>query len=111
MAGRTSPVDRIVDACFSDTQQSRPEAISDAAFLRRVSLDITGLLPEPEVLEAFLNDTRSDKRERMIDELLDNDVAYTEHWLTFWNDLLRNDYSGTGFITGGRKQITSWLYR
>ena len=47
----------------------------------------------------------------MIDELLDNDVAYTEHWLTFWNDLLRNDYSGTGFITGGRKQITSWLYR
>jgi hypothetical protein len=111
VAGRTSPVDRIVDACFSDTQQSRPEAISDAAFLRRVSLDITGLLPEPEVLEAFLNDTRSDKRERMIDELLDNDVAYTEHWLTFWNDLLRNDYSGTGFITGGRKQITSWLYR
>jgi hypothetical protein len=30
--------------------------------------------------------------------------------LSFWNDLLRNDYSGTGFITGGRKQITSWLY-
>jgi hypothetical protein len=31
--------------------------------------------------------------------------------LTFWNDLLRNDYQGTGFITGGRKQITPWLYR
>ena len=27
-----------------------------------------------------------------------------------WNDLLRNDYTGTGFITGGRKQITTWLY-
>ncbi|MBK8513449.1 MAG: hypothetical protein IPL56_14600 [Saprospiraceae bacterium] len=32
------------------------------------------------------------------------------HWLSYWNDLLRNDYSGPGFITEGRKQITSWLY-
>ncbi len=30
--------------------------------------------------------------------------------MTFWNDLLRNDYDGTGFITGGRKQISGWLY-
>jgi hypothetical protein len=42
---------------------------------------------------------------------LADDVAYAEHWLTFWNDLLRNDYTGTGFITGGRKQISAWLYR
>ncbi len=35
---------------------------------------------------------------------------YAEHWLSFWNDLLRNDYVGTGYIDGGRKQITSWLY-
>src|SRR5262249_59476155 len=33
------------------------------------------------------------------------------HWLTFWNDLLRNDYQGTGYIDGGRKQITPWLYQ
>jgi len=31
--------------------------------------------------------------------------------MTFWNDLLRNDYAGTGFITGGRRQITGWLHR
>ncbi|OYU97883.1 MAG: hypothetical protein CFE26_28525, partial [Verrucomicrobiales bacterium VVV1] len=30
--------------------------------------------------------------------------------MTFWNDLLRNDYKGTGYIDGGRKPITSWLY-
>ena len=29
----------------------------------------------------------------------------------FWNDLLRNDYTGTGFITGGRRQITGWLHQ
>jgi hypothetical protein len=41
---------------------------------------------------------------------LGRDVDYGEHWMTFWNDLLRNDYAGTGFITGGRKQISKWLY-
>src|SRR5262249_3050092 len=41
----------------------------------------------------------------------DDRRAYADHWLTFWNDLLRNDYAGTGFIDGGRKQISAWLYR
>ncbi|MBL0109693.1 MAG: hypothetical protein IPP42_02035 [Saprospiraceae bacterium] len=43
-------------------------------------------------------------------QLLSRNEAYTLHWLSYWNDLLRNDYSGPGFITEGRKQITSWLY-
>jgi hypothetical protein len=30
--------------------------------------------------------------------------------MTFWNDLLRNDYAGTGYIDGGRRQISGWLY-
>src|SRR4029078_1433687 len=81
------------------------------AFMRRLSLDLVGLLPEPEALAAFVADKAPDKRARLIKTMLAKDVAYAEHWLTFWNDLLRNDYAGTGFITGGRKQITSWLYR
>ncbi len=76
----------------------------------RTSLDIVGLLPEREQLQRFLNDKAPDKRARWIDQLLADDMAYAEHWLTFWNDLLRNDYDGTGFITGGRKQISGWLY-
>ena len=42
--------------------------------------------------------------------MLADDRHYAEHWLSFWNDLLRNDYRGTGYIDGGRKQITAWLY-
>jgi len=45
-----------------------------------------------------------------VGELLANNEAYAVHWMTFWNDLLRNEYAGTGFITGGRKQVTAWLY-
>src|SRR5205807_8862473 len=43
--------------------------------------------------------------------LLGEPRSYGEHWLSFWNDLLRNDYAGTGYIDGGRKQISAWLYR
>lgn len=111
LKGRTNPVDRILDAYLAKNKLKTPGAIADAEFARRVYLDLIGLLPEPEALEKFLADKRKDKRERLVRELLDNDVAYAEHWLTFWNDLLRNDYSGTGFITGGRKQISKWLYQ
>lgn len=109
--GRSNPVDRIVDAWFAANSRPRPKTIDDETFLRRVHLDLVGLLPTPEVLSEFQADKSSDKRTRMIHELLADDIRYTEHWLTFWNDLLRNDYGGTGFITGGRKQVSGWLYQ
>ena len=46
-----------------------------------------------------------------MDQLLRREISYADHWMTFWNDLLRNDYTGTGFITKGRTQITPWLYQ
>src|SRR5262249_13714547 len=109
--GHTNPIDRIVDAYYQQHRIPPPTPIDDATFLRRVSLDLVGLLPTPAQLAAFLADAAPDKRERLIGQLLANNRAYAEHWLTFWNDLLRNDYAGTGYIDGGRKQITAWLYR
>ncbi len=108
--GREHPVDRILDAYLKDRQKPLPERVDDATFARRAALDLTGLLPRPEQLSAFLDDKAADKRTRFIQGLLADDLGYAEHWLTFWNDLLRNDYGGTGFITGGRKQVSKWLY-
>ena len=111
VAGRTNPVDRILDADLAKRKAVPPKPVDDATFARRAHLDLVGLLPEPEALAKFLADKSADKRAALVRSLLAHDTAYAEHWLTFWNDLLRNDYSGTGFITGGRKQITKWLYR
>ncbi len=80
------------------------------ASLRRVYLDTIGLLPSPEDLRAFVTDASLDKREKLVRRLLDDNRRYAEHWLSCWNDLLRNDYNGTGYINGGRKQITAWLF-
>jgi hypothetical protein len=109
--GRANPVDRILDAYFVEHGVTRPAPLEDAEFLRRVYLDITGLLPTTDQLHAFLADKDSNKHEKVIDQLLADPQAYAEHWLTFWNDLLRNDFKGTGYIEGGRKHITGWLYR
>jgi mono/diheme cytochrome c family protein len=108
--GRQHAIDRFADTYFAQNGVSFPKPVDDATFARRASLDLVGLLPTPARLEKFLADSSPNKRELYIDELLDNNVAYADHWLTFWNDLLRNDYTGTGYIEGGRKQITEWLY-
>ena len=110
-AGRTNPIDRLVDAVWAQQGIERPPACDDRTFIRRVSLDLVGLLPAPERVEHFVADRDPGKRAALVRELLGEKIAYAEHWMTFWNDLLRNDYSGTGFITGGRKQITGWLHR
>ncbi len=108
--GREHPVDRLLDKHMAEKGLPRPPNADDDTFLRRAFMDLIGLLPTPEEHAAFVKDTSPDKRIRLVRELLARDVDYAEHWLTFWNDLLRNDYGGTGFITGGRKQISQWLY-
>jgi len=105
-----NPIDRIARAYFEENKVQPPEEISDARFLRRVSLDLIGLLPVRKELEVFEASDSPKKREEKIREILSRELDYADHWMTFWNDLLRNDYAGTGFIDGGRKQITGWLY-
>lgn len=106
-----NPVDKLIHAYFKKNGLKWPEIVDDRTFIRRAYLDITGLLPDPEVINYFIADLNADKRAKLIDDLFNDNRNYTQHWLSFWNDILRNDYSGTGFITGGRKQITDWLYR
>ncbi|MGI9242536.1 MAG: DUF1549 domain-containing protein [Verrucomicrobiales bacterium] len=107
-----NPIDRIVRAYFEANQIDPPAPISDASFLRRAYLDLLGVLPPIDELQAFGNaSSPQGKRGKKVAELLGRQIDYADHWMTFWNDLLRNDYAGTGFIDGGRKQITGWLYQ
>ena len=110
VAGRDHPIDRIVDAYLANNKIPLLEAADDIAFVRRIFLDVIGQLPAPSETEAFLKDGDPKKKEKLARSLLADKRAYADHWLSFWNDLLRNDYAGTGFIDGGRKQISAWLY-
>ena len=100
-----NPVDKFVAAYFRERNIAWPQTVDDRAFLRRVSLDLIGLPPTWEEARAFSGD-----REKAVDALLARREDYAAHWLTTWNDALRNDYSGTGYIDGGRRQISQWLH-
>ena len=104
------PIDRIMASYFRAKAVEPPPVVGDRRFVRRAYLDVTGLLPSPEAVEDFVQNRKRGKRARLVDDLLDDRRSYAEHWMTFWNDTLRNDFEGTGYIDGGRKQITRWLY-
>jgi hypothetical protein len=66
---------------------------SDGEFLRRVSLDITGTLPTGPEAEKFLADKDANKREKLVDQLLER-PAYASYFALKWCDILRNRKSG-----------------
>lgn len=129
LKSKVNPIDQILRPYFASRQVKVPAVVSDRVFARRVYLDVIGLLPSREELEEFApsgveeSGTRqganlksrsmlagAEKRAELVRHLLSENDRYAEHWLSFWNDLLRNDYRGTGYIDGGRKQISGWLY-
>lgn len=109
-SGLVNPIDRILLPYFQAHQIRPSPVVEDRVYARRVYLDLIGMLPTPVELHAFLNDPRPDKRSCLAQKLLSDNRRYAEHWMTFWNDMLRNDYTGTGYIDGGRMPITDWLY-
>ncbi|MCA9067735.1 MAG: DUF1549 domain-containing protein, partial [Planctomycetaceae bacterium] len=87
-------VDVVVAAINAEIRQGWDDAeitpspkASDAEWLRRVHLDLVGQIPSVETVEEFLADRRQDKRERIVNELL-NDPAYVRHFATVWTNLL-----------------------
>jgi hypothetical protein len=105
-----NPIDLWVNDYFQKTNQEWKKKVSDRLFLRRVYLDVTGLLPTFSEIRQFEEDQNPDKRNAVVNKLLSRNDDYAQHWLTFWNDALRNDYTGTGYITNGRYGISNWLY-
>lgn len=83
-----------------------PEA-DKATLARRLSLDITGLPPTPEMVKKFENDNRPDAYERLADSLL-NSPQYGERWTAMWLDLARYADS-KGYEKDGYRSI--WRYR
>lgn len=83
-----------------------PEADRNT-LIRRLSLDLTGLPPTVEEVEAFVADNDPQAYEKLVDLLL-HKQAYGEHWAHFWLDLARYADSA-GYADDPPRTI--WLYR
>lgn len=106
----SDPIDRFTAAYLVKQGVAEPAIVSDDVFARRAYLDIWGLLPDPKELQKFLADKRPDKRKQLVARLLADNTKYSESWISFWNDLLRNDEGVVYYSeTAARKTITPWL--
>lgn len=67
-----------------------PTALAgDEEFLRRVTLDLTGQIPDPATVQSFVADTTPNKRAKTIDQLLASD-AFVDRWTMWLGDLVQN---------------------
>jgi hypothetical protein len=85
-------IDQKIDAKLQRLKIQPSPIADDATFLRRVSLDLTGQLPTPDTVRAFLSDPAParQKRAKMIDKLIAS-TQYVDHWSVKWGDLLQSN--------------------
>jgi hypothetical protein len=87
-AVRPGPIDELVGALLKKKGIAHAHACSDVVFVRRVFFDVTGTLPTPRDVVAFLQNDAPDKRAALIDDLMERD-AFADYWSLKWCDLLR----------------------
>ena len=81
--GLTNPVDRLVNVYFERNNIKWGTNVNDRLYIRRVYLDLIGLLPPADSVEAFIQNRRPDKREMLVGSLLSRPDDYAQHWLSF----------------------------
>ena len=84
------PANRIDELVFAKLNGLgiKPVLCSDAVFVRRAYLDLTGRLPSAEDARTFILSSDKDKRIALIDRLLDQS-AHTDYWAMRWSDILK----------------------
>ncbi|MGE0757788.1 MAG: DUF1549 domain-containing protein [Pirellulaceae bacterium] len=107
-------IDELVVAKLRKLGVVPSETCTDAEFVRRIYLDLTGTLPTEDEVRTFLADTSTDKRSRKIDELLTT-PAYAAWWTTKLCDFTGNNEEKLNNVGGVRGRATQdwwdWIYQ
>ncbi|MFN7927267.1 MAG: DUF1549 domain-containing protein [Blastocatellia bacterium] len=83
---------------------------SDAEFIRRVTIDLTGRIPDPDAVTQFLDDTNPAKRDLLVDRLMQS-PEYIDKWAQFFGDLFKNAAFATNITNyrGGRDAFHEYI--
>jgi hypothetical protein len=101
-------IDRHIFAKLKRLRMQPSELCSDSEFIRRVYLDVLGVLPAPAETRRFLLDSVSDKRSRLVDAILKRG-EFADFWALKWSDLLRNEEKVLD--TKGVQLFHDWIRR
>lgn len=106
--GAEHPVDRFIRARLAKENIAPSPEADRATLIRRVTLDLTGLPPSPLEVDAFVNDTRTDAYERVVERLLASEHL-GERWARWWLDLAHYAESD-GYLQDFVRPV-AWRYR
>ena len=100
-------IDEHVQAKWKEEGVSPSPPADDAAFLRRIYLDLCGTIPTADEARAFLDDEDPKKRAKLIDRLL-ADPRYAQHQADVW-DMIYFGRNPPGYKTNERRGFQNWL--
>lgn len=103
-----NPIDRFILAGLESAEFKHAQEADRVALIRRVTFDLTGLPPTPGEVAEFLNDSRIDAYERLVDRLLGS-PAYGERWAQHWLDLAH--YADSNGFELDAERPDAWRYR
>ncbi len=103
-----TPVDSFILAGLEQEKLAPQPPADRATLLRRATIDLTGLPPEPDDIYAFIADRSPDAWERVIDRLLAS-PAYGERWAQHWLDLAR--FAESDGFEFDKVRPDAWRYR
>ena len=101
-------IDAQVQAAWKREKVTPANSADDAAFLRRIGLDLVGTIPTHDEAKAFLQDTDPAKRAKLIDKLLD-DPRYAIQQSAVWDQVLFGRNPPGGEATRLRPGFEKWL--
>ncbi len=102
-------IDSFAAAAAKAAGKERLPLTDDWSFARRVYVDLIGVIPTSAQAEAFVKDTRPDKRARLIDELLGN-PGWADNWVGYWQDVLAENPNIINPTLNNTGPFRWWIY-
>jgi hypothetical protein len=99
-------IDQEIRAKWAASGRQPASLSTDEQFLRRVTLDLTGRIPSPETIRAFVSDSSANKRSALIDRLLEA-PEFTDRWSQWYADLTQQAHNAYRGYTG-RNAFFNW---
>ncbi|MCA9076761.1 MAG: PSD1 domain-containing protein [Planctomycetaceae bacterium] len=103
-----NPIDSFVLARLEEKEIEPSEVADRYTLIKRLYYDLLGLPPEPEAVEAFVNDESPDAYEQLVDELL-RSPHFGERWGRHWLDMAR--YADSDGYEKDNPRYNAWKYR
>jgi hypothetical protein len=111
-AHKAGSIDSYIYADFQASGITPAPRTTDWEFIRRVTLDLTGRIPTSDRVLSFVADTTSDKRSKLVDELMTK-PEFIDKWTMYFGDLFQNTITkpstGTNRQAGGRNAFYAWI--